>query len=79
MDVEAVEEPDEVAQALAAADAIGKSSKSIGFEDIADGLRELDMDNYDEEDDGIFTYLLRLIVLNFLRISEITFLVASTL
>lgn len=53
MEVEAVEEPDEVAKALAAADAIGKSSKSIGFEDIADGLRELDMDNYDEEDDGI--------------------------
>ncbi|WOH03285.1 hypothetical protein DCAR_0622681 [Daucus carota subsp. sativus] len=53
MDVEAVEEPDEVARALAAADAMGKSSKSIGFEDIADGLRELDMDNYDEEDDGI--------------------------
>lgn len=57
MDVEADEEPDEVAQALAAADAIGKSSKSIGFQDIADGLRELDMDNYDEEDDGIFIYL----------------------
>lgn len=57
MDVEATNEVDEVAQALAAADAIGKSSKSMdsktGFQDITNGLQELNMEQYDEEDDGI--------------------------
>ncbi|KAF5753007.1 Transducin/WD40 repeat-like superfamily protein [Tripterygium wilfordii] len=43
---------DGVAQALAAADAVGRTP-GTKFDDIADGLRELDMDNYDEEDDGI--------------------------
>lgn len=60
MDVEAAVQPDEVAQALIAADALGKSSKNItgtDFEDIADSLKELDMDNYDEDDDGIFIYI----------------------
>lgn len=57
MDVEATKEEDEVAQALAAADAIGKSSKSTDlkntFHDITNGLQELNMEQYDEEDDGI--------------------------
>ncbi|XAR71034.1 hypothetical protein NMG60_11028114 [Bertholletia excelsa] len=48
---------DEVAQALAAADALGKTSKSTvsmtNFQDITDGLQELDMDHYDEEDDDV--------------------------
>lgn len=45
----------EVSQALAVADALGKPSKSNSrtqFENLADGLKELNMDNYDEEDDG---------------------------
>ncbi|PHT30553.1 hypothetical protein CQW23_29858 [Capsicum baccatum] len=48
-------EDDEVAHALAAADALGKATQvaSVGADDIADGLKELDMDNYDDEEDGI--------------------------
>ncbi|MCD7463219.1 hypothetical protein HAX54_050169, partial [Datura stramonium] len=48
-------EHDEVALALAAADALGKATQvaSIGTDDITDGLKELDMDNYDDEEDGI--------------------------
>ncbi|KAL6007138.1 hypothetical protein ACLOJK_032634 [Asimina triloba] len=52
MDVDAVEKIDEISQALAAADALGKKSGS-NFEEITDGLKELNMDNYDEEDAGI--------------------------
>ncbi|TXG59715.1 hypothetical protein EZV62_014288 [Acer yangbiense] len=51
------QQTDGVSHALAVADALGKTSKSkksgAGFDDIADGLRELDMDNYDDEDEGI--------------------------
>ncbi|KAF3440163.1 hypothetical protein FNV43_RR18442 [Rhamnella rubrinervis] len=32
---------------------VAKSSKGTEFNDITDGLRELDMDHYDEEDEGI--------------------------
>ncbi|KAM3338526.1 periodic tryptophan protein 1 isoform X1 [Capsicum galapagoense] len=48
-------EDDEVAHALVAADALGKATQvaSVGTDDITDGLKELDMDNYDEEEDGI--------------------------
>lgn len=48
-------EDDEVAIALAAADALGKATQvsSVGTDDITDGLKELDMDNYDDEEDGI--------------------------
>uniref|UniRef100_M1A5R7 WD-repeat protein n=1 Tax=Solanum tuberosum TaxID=4113 RepID=M1A5R7_SOLTU len=48
-------EDDEVAIALAAADALGKATQvsSAGTDDIIDGLKELDMDNYDEEEEGI--------------------------
>ncbi|XP_074285024.1 uncharacterized protein LOC141610705 [Silene latifolia] len=49
MDVDAAKGADEVALASAAAEALGKDSN-----DIADALGELDMDNYDDdEDDGI--------------------------
>ena len=46
-------EVDEVAIARAAARALGQgNTSSANFQDITDGLQELDMDNYDEEDDG---------------------------
>eukprot|EP00262_Sarcandra_glabra_P006546 TRINITY_DN18883_c0_g1_i1.p1 TRINITY_DN18883_c0_g1~~TRINITY_DN18883_c0_g1_i1.p1 ORF type:complete len:523 (+),score=124.44 TRINITY_DN18883_c0_g1_i1:86-1570(+) len=57
MDVDAAKRTDEVAHALVVADALGKTSGNISsgnnFQDITDGLRELDMDHYDDEDDGI--------------------------
>ncbi|KAF8405898.1 hypothetical protein HHK36_007976 [Tetracentron sinense] len=55
MDDGATKQADEVAHALSVADALGKTSNntSSGFQNITDGLRELDMDNYDEEEDGI--------------------------
>lgn len=56
MDVDAAKHMDEVTHALAAADALGKTSGN-NFEDITDGLKELDMENYDEEDDGTFCAL----------------------
>ncbi|VVB12529.1 unnamed protein product [Arabis nemorensis] len=48
----------EVDHAKAVAEAFGKSSKSktstsMEVDEVAEGLKELDMDNYDEEDDGI--------------------------
>ncbi|PKI74159.1 hypothetical protein CRG98_005397, partial [Punica granatum] len=57
MDVDASEKDDEVANALSAADALVKKSKmaksAAPLEDLADGLKELDMDGYDEEDEEI--------------------------
>lgn len=57
MDVGAAKQTGEVSQALAVANALGRSSKvnksETKFDDIADGLKELDMDNYDDEEDGI--------------------------
>ncbi|CDP14385.1 unnamed protein product [Coffea canephora] len=55
MDLDQSKQDAEVAQALAAADALGKGSKGTHPEtdSIADALKELDMDNYDEEDDGV--------------------------
>ncbi|KAM7265888.1 hypothetical protein ACFE04_003571 [Oxalis oulophora] len=55
-DDEMAELTEGAAQALAVANALsqgGSSSKKSGgkLDDIADGLRELDMDNYDNEDD----------------------------
>ncbi|KAG7542302.1 WD40 repeat [Arabidopsis thaliana x Arabidopsis arenosa] len=53
------EEISEVDHAKAVAEAFGKSSKSkaasssMEVDEVAQGLKELDMDNYDEEDDGI--------------------------
>ena len=45
-----------VARALAAAKALGKAqgdNSSNDLKGITDGLGELDMDHYDDEDDGI--------------------------
>ncbi|KAG5514459.1 hypothetical protein RHGRI_035759 [Rhododendron griersonianum] len=57
MDAEAAKKGEVVSQALAAADALGKASKSTtsssNFQDITDGLQELNMEDYDDEDDGI--------------------------
>ncbi len=57
MDVDAAKEAGEVAQALEVADALGRTSNiaksKTSFDNIGDGLRELDMENYDEEDDGM--------------------------
>lgn len=56
MDVEDASD-EQIANALAVAQALGKSSETTNLEtkydDIAEGLKELDMDNYDNEDDGI--------------------------
>jgi hypothetical protein len=46
------EEVDEVAQAKAAARALARSSGVV--DDIADGLRELNMDAYDDEEGSTF-------------------------
>lgn len=56
MNVDAFNQDDELARALSAADALGKASKSAKPEtdSLTDALKELDMDHYDEEDDGIF-------------------------
>ncbi|GMY22608.1 periodic tryptophan protein 1 like [Fagus crenata] len=64
MDVDAAKEAGEVAQALEVADALGRTSNiaksKTSFDNIADGLRELDMENYDEEDDGMNPICLRI-------------------
>jgi hypothetical protein len=60
MDVDAAKQTGEVSQALAVANALGRSSKvnksETKFDDIADGLQELDMDKYDDEEDGTYAY-----------------------
>ncbi|CAA0816714.1 Transducin/WD40 repeat-like superfamily protein [Striga hermonthica] len=55
MNVDAVSQEDELSRALSAASALGKASKSSKMESdsLADALKELDMDNYDEDDDGV--------------------------
>ncbi|XP_075487916.1 uncharacterized protein LOC142527084 [Primulina tabacum] len=55
MDSNASKKDDELVNALAAADALGKASNSTKMETdgLTDALKELDMDNYDEEDDGV--------------------------
>jgi periodic tryptophan protein 1 len=56
------EEISEVDHAKAVAEALGKSSKSkavsssMEVDEVSQGLKELDMDNYDEEDDGTFSW-----------------------
>ncbi|CAI0453631.1 unnamed protein product [Linum tenue] len=54
-EVDAEMETNEASQALAVAEALGAKSKtnksSSGVDHIADGLKELDMDNYDDDDD----------------------------
>ncbi|XP_073143509.1 uncharacterized protein [Henckelia pumila] len=46
---------DELVNALAAADALGKapSNSKLETDGLTDALKELDMDNYDDEDDGV--------------------------
>lgn len=67
MDVDASKKDNEVAIALSSADALVKKSKKRQLaapleEDLADGLKELDMDCYDEEDEGLlFCSVLRLL------------------
>lgn len=57
MDVDAAKQTDEIACALEVADALGRTSNkaklATSFDDVTNSLRELDMENYDEEDDGI--------------------------
>lgn len=45
---------EDIAHALVAADALGRGSKSTNTDPdhISEALEKLDMDNYDEEDDG---------------------------
>lgn len=54
MSVEALNRGDELAHALSAADALGKASRSAETDGLADAMRDLDMDNYDEEDGGTY-------------------------
>ncbi|KDP33212.1 hypothetical protein JCGZ_12734 [Jatropha curcas] len=57
MEVDTSKQTDEVKQALAVADALGRTPENnkptTKFDDITNGLKELDMDNYDEEDEDI--------------------------
>jgi periodic tryptophan protein 1 len=55
MDVAESKELDEVAKALVAANALGTSKNTTGpaFADVSEALNELNMDDYDDEDDGI--------------------------
>lgn len=57
MEVDPSQRDDEVAKALSAAYTLGKKSKKAQsdapLEDLADDLKELDMDGYDEEDEGL--------------------------
>lgn len=68
MDVDNLKEVDEVAHALAAAKALGKdqvTKSSADLQDISDILRELNMDHYDDEDEGAFsspTFLFKLYI-----------------
>ncbi|KAG2694320.1 hypothetical protein I3760_08G137100 [Carya illinoinensis] len=57
MDTDATVQADKAAHALEVADALGRTSNSMkserSFDDVTNGLKELDMEHYDEEDDGI--------------------------
>ena len=55
IDVEIEKQDDEVAQALTVADAIGKTSAEKS-DDISIALRELNMENYDDEDEGTYNF-----------------------
>ncbi|RZR77819.1 hypothetical protein BHM03_00003018 [Ensete ventricosum] len=70
MDVDDLKDADEVAHALATAEALSKDQGDKGshFQDIADGLRELDMDHYDDEDDG--TNFLKMLCRNFIAVGS---------
>ncbi|KAK6922666.1 WD40 repeat [Dillenia turbinata] len=57
MDVDATKQSDKAAQALAVAAALGKNSENAESathsQDIDDAMKELNMDDYDKEDNGI--------------------------
>ncbi|KAI3855342.1 hypothetical protein MKW92_001806 [Papaver armeniacum] len=55
MDLDAAKRAGDISQALAAAKALDMTPKTstFGTKDMTDALKELNMDNYDEEDDGI--------------------------
>ncbi|PIN14571.1 WD40 repeat-containing protein [Handroanthus impetiginosus] len=55
MNLDASQQDDELPRALSAANALGNGSKSSKAEtdSLTDALKELDMDNYSEEDDGV--------------------------
>ncbi|KAF2312341.1 hypothetical protein GH714_034301 [Hevea brasiliensis] len=57
MDVDTAKQTDEATHALAVAEALGRTPKNNNsatkFDDIADGLKELDMERYDDEDEGV--------------------------
>ncbi|KDP27722.1 hypothetical protein JCGZ_19981 [Jatropha curcas] len=57
MEVDTSKQTDEAKQALAIADALGRTPKNkkpiTKFDDITDGLKEVDLHNYNEEDEGI--------------------------
>ncbi|KAF5463086.1 hypothetical protein F2P56_019029 [Juglans regia] len=57
MDTDATMQADKAAHALEVADALGRTSNNMkserSFDDVTNGLKELDMEHYDEEDDGI--------------------------
>lgn len=58
MDIDGTKKIDEVSLALAAANAVGNTTNisisGTSSQDMIDGLRELNMDHYDDEDDGNF-------------------------
>ncbi|KAK9058050.1 hypothetical protein SSX86_022890 [Deinandra increscens subsp. villosa] len=51
MSIDASKQSDENEQALGAANTLAKKAGGSNFPDIADGLDELNMDDYDDEDD----------------------------
>lgn len=55
MNDEELDQDDELSHALSAANALGKALKTGNPETdcLTEALKELDMDNYDEEDDGM--------------------------
>lgn len=57
MDIDGTKKIDQVSHALAAANAVGNTTNisisGTSSQDMFDGLRELNMDHYDDEDDGI--------------------------
>lgn len=64
MNDDALGQDDELSHALSAANALGKALKTAKPEtdNLAEALKELDMDKYDEEDDGMFSLSLTLTI-----------------
>lgn len=51
------EEEDDIEKLDKPAKSSQDAESEAKFQDITDGLKELDMDHYDDEDDGIFYFL----------------------